>query len=124
MNNVVEINLIGNVYEKIEIPENLKVLSPEDSIPDGSVIFRIINSKDGDKRIVWNASFIKEIADAKSMFNELIAQGLVPYKVDPSGDKTPEIMTEFDPFAEEVIMSEDHRSKEVIFTPRKMVAGG
>ena len=47
------------------------------------------------------------------MFNELIAKGLVPYKVQLNGDPSSEIMTEFNP-----------NSEEIIFLPIKMVTGG
>ena len=69
----------------------------------GHMLFRIINQKDGDKRIVWNSKVLQEITHAKDLFNELLAEGLVPHRVDPLGKQTDTVMKKFDPTAEEVI---------------------
>jgi hypothetical protein len=76
------------------------------------MIFRIL-TEDGDKRLTWNRNTLAEIRDAKQKFNELVGEGMVPYKVDPSGNKTPEAMTEFDAGAEEIV-----------FSPIQALAGG
>lgn len=126
-----EICVLGNVSKKIEIPSRLRILDPSDDasalswFPDMCVI-RIINQKDGDKRIVWDGGSFDEIRDAKELFDNLIEEGMIPYCVDPNGKKSPEVMTEFDPGAEEVVMSEDKRPKkrEIVMAPQKMLAGG
>lgn len=66
-------------------------------------VFRIMTAKDGDKRVVWDCRDLDQIADAKTMFDDCIEQGLVPYRVDFNGKVTSEVMDEFDPDAEEVI---------------------
>ena len=76
------------------------------------LVYRIL-SKDGDMRIVWDRDQLSEINDAKNKFDELVGKGMVPYKVDPSGQKTAELMTVFDPSAEEIL-----------FSPIKMLVGG
>lgn len=121
----------GNAQKDIPIPAGLRLLEPGLAIPQSYDVIRIVNQKDGDKRLVWDSTNLNEIRDAKEMFDQLIAEGFVPYCVDPSGKKTPQIMTEFDPVAEEVIMSDDHRSssalrprREIVMTPQKMLAGG
>ncbi len=96
-------------HEIIEIPESLRLGDPE----PGDCVFRILSQKDGDKRVVWNRRRIQEINDAKIMFDKLIAEGLVPYKVGTDGRATSEVMTEFDPYAQEVI-----------FMPIMAVVGG
>ena len=93
----------GNI--DISIPEKLSVIEGEESKPKGFGMFRIINQKDGDKRVVWNGDILDEISDAKEMFDDLVVQGLVPYRVDSRGKKSPEIMDEFDPSAEEIIFA-------------------
>jgi len=92
-----------NVY--IDLPENLSVLEDGMKKPQGHHLFRIINQQDGDKRVVWDGQSLNEIDDAQEMFNQLIESGMVPYRVDPKGKKTPEPMVEFDPKAEEVIFA-------------------
>ena len=46
---------------------------------------------------------IDQIEDAKAMFDECVAKGLVPYRIGLDGKQTSEIMDEFDPDAEEVV---------------------
>ena len=72
---------------------DMKVLADGEEPKAGHRIFRILNSTDGDKRLVWNSRIFEEIKAAKKMFNKLLKSSLRPFKVDPSGKKTPEIMT-------------------------------
>lgn len=98
---------------KCEIPDQLKVVEDVKGVaPAGHGMFRIL-SKDGDTRVVWNRYSIAEVREAKSMFDDLIAKGMVPYQVDANGQSTPVVMQEFDPSAEEVI-----------FMPIQMIVGG
>lgn len=119
----------GNVQKELVIPDSLRVLTPGETIPANHDVIRIVNQTDGDKRIVWDSMNLNEIYDAKDMFNKLISEGFVPYHVDPSGKKTPQVMTQFDPKVEEIVMSDDHRQKsalrrEIVMTPQNMLAGG
>jgi len=75
-------------------------------------IFRILDQKEGDKRLVWNRLSLSDISEADKMFNQFISQGLTAYRVGGDG-KQGSPMEKFDPTAEEVI-----------FLPMKMVAGG
>ncbi len=75
-------------------------------------LFRILNQKDGDKRLIWNRMNMGDIAEAEKMFNEFVKQGLAAYNVVPGG-KSGSRMERFDPTAEEVI-----------FLPLNLVAGG
>ncbi len=75
--------------------------------------FRIMSQKDGDKRVVWCRRVIAEIKSAKKMFMDLLSKGMVPYKVGVDGKASAEVMSEFDPTAEEVI-----------FMPVRAIAGG
>lgn len=97
----------------LDIPASLGIL--EDGAPKehGFGVLRIINQKDGDKRIVWNSRIIEEISDAKDMFNKLVSEGFVPYCVDILGKKMASIMKEFDP-----------RAEEIIFAPIQAMKGG
>jgi hypothetical protein len=65
--------------------------------------FVIPSIKDGDKRVVWDSSDLDQINEAKALFDQLIQEGLVPYRVGLDGKATSESMNEFDPDAEEVI---------------------
>lgn len=97
----------------ISVPENLRVLEDHENPPEGFGVFRIMTPKDGDKRVVWDCRDIAQIEEAKTMFDQLIQEGLVPYKVGLDGKATSEVMDEFDPYAEEVI-----------FLPVALVTGG
>ncbi len=75
--------------------------------------FRILSQTDGDKRVVWCRRVLAEIGAAKKMFMDLLSKGMVPYKVGIDGVATADVMTEFDPTAEEVI-----------FMPVQAIGGG
>ena len=105
--------------QEYEVPTELLIADDGYERKEGDFFFRILNQKDGDKRIVWSKRSIPEIQAAKKMFNDLIAKGMIPYRVDIStGKKTAEVMRQFDPGAEEVVMSD------VVFVPQPMIAGG
>lgn len=107
-------NKPGNLAHQLTVPENLKVLNdPKEAPPAGCGCFRIMTPKDGDKRVVWDSRDFAQIHEAKSMFDELVAQGLVPYRVGVGGQPSSEVMVEFDPYAEEVV-----------FLPIGLVAAG
>jgi len=103
----------SNLIEKIGIPATLRVLKDNESPKKGHGIFRILTAKDGDKRVVWDSRDINQIEDAKAMFDECVAKGLVPYWVGTNGRATAEVMDEFDSEAEEVI-----------FLPIAQICGG
>lgn len=96
----------------LPIPDELRVTDGTCQA-DGDCVFRIMSQKDGDKRVVWNKFSIPEINAANQLFKDLIAEGMVPYKVGVDGKATSEVMTEFDATAEEVI-----------FLPIRAVVGG
>lgn len=109
---VIEIRGAGKISCNVSVPERLQILGDGDK-PKGNRCFRIMTPRDGDKRVVWDSRDFDQINDAKSMFDECVAQGLVPYKVGTDGRATSEVMDEFDPEAEEVI-----------FLPIAAVVGG
>ncbi len=90
-------------FEAIEIPDSLRVLVSGETRRPGQGMFRILSQIDGDKRVVWNAGSLLEIRDAKQTFDELIEQGLVAYRVNFDGQRSTEVMTEFEATAEEII---------------------
>lgn len=98
----------------IDVPECLEIITDPVITPRaGCGVIRVMTPKDGDARVVWDASSLGEIEEANGMFNKLIAEGLVPYRVGLNGQATAEVMAEF-----------DHRAEEIIFLPIQMVAGG
>ena len=111
----IELTLVANskVRKKIEVPSELKVLEGNEEPAVGKFTFRILDQLHGDKRLTWDSRSLREINAAKEMFVELIKEGLTPYKVGLNGKKTSEVMTEFDPTAEEVL-----------FIPMQLVTGG
>jgi len=105
MSQTIEISPIkgSNAREEIQIPEKLRCLEHGEKAPKGFGTFRVMSEKSGDDRIVWDCRDLDQIEDAKAMFDELIAKGLVPYRVGIDGKRSPAEMIEFDPFAEEVV---------------------
>ena len=75
-------------------------------------VFRILDQKEGDKRLVWNRLSLGDISEAERMFNQFSSQGLAPYRVGGDG-RQGAAMKSFDPTAEEVI-----------FLPIKLIGGG
>jgi len=111
-----------NVFEgskhKAEVETTLSPVSDKDmqvvELDKNKCLFRILNQKDGDKRIVWDKMRTQDIDAARKLFNDLIGQGLTAHRVDPStGKSLSSVMEEFDPTAEEVI-----------FLPTKLLSGG
>lgn len=111
--NVMELPVVeGGVCLPYEIPANLKVWAGNQPPPQHGMI-RIVNSKDGDKRVVWNSEVLAEIKDAKKMFDDMVAKGMVPYRIGDKGQRTPTVMREFDAKAEEIV-----------FAPIQLARGG
>jgi hypothetical protein len=96
----------------------LRTLADGESTPERHATWRILTVKDGDKRVVWDTGDFAEMADAKRLFNECLAAGLVPYVCDESGRPTGEVMDTFDPSAGEVVF------KDVVFAPARLAVGG
>lgn len=110
---VIDVNILGNARQPVEIPDELTVLEGTEQPRKGFGVFRMLSPKYGDQRVTWDSASLAEINAAKKLFLELVQKGLTPYKVGSDGKKSSEIMTEFDPHAEEII-----------FVPMKMVVGG
>lgn len=108
-----EIFTIQDGRQSVNIPDELTILEDGETPQPYQVCWRFLSQKDGDKRVVWDAHSIPEINAAKTMFQELVAQGMTPYRVGAGGQASPQVMDEFDPTAEEVI-----------FMPTKMIAAG
>lgn len=96
------------------IGESLGLLeSPTDKPKPFHGVMRVMTPQDGDKRVTWDSRDFTQIREAKEMFDKCVAEGLVPYCVDTLGKASPQVMTDFDPHAEEVI-----------FLPIRQVVGG
>lgn len=63
-----------------------------------------IMGKEGDTKIIFDPSQPAEVENARRSFNELKAKGYIAYSVKAGGDKG-EIMREFDPKCEKIIMA-------------------
>jgi len=98
----------------VVIPEPLRLVdNGEDLGLEQPRVWRVLTAKDGDRRVVWDAMSIPEINSARETFNQLVSEGMVPYRVGVNGTPSSEVMSEFDPTAEEVI-----------FMPMRAVVGG
>ncbi len=112
----IELTLVAGTQlrTKIEVPDELQILEGTQEPEVGRFAFRIMDQLHGDKRVTWDSTSLSEIQAAKKMFIDLVKQGLRPFKVGVNGQKTSEIMTEF-----------DARAEEILFIPSaKLVVGG
>src|SRR6516162_10002851 len=98
----IEVPLVKNshITDNITVPASLRVLKDTEKANKWERTFRFLTPKDGDKRIVWDSRDMDQIEEAKAMFDECIAKGLVPYRVGTDGKASAEVMDEFDPDAE------------------------
>lgn len=111
MNNTFELRKVlvrplknGNVKVQIDVPDSLGELEePKEVAPATCGTFRIMTEDDGDKRYTWDRRDYTQIREAKDFFDKCVAEGLVPYRVGVGGKPSSEVMTEFDPYAEEVV---------------------
>lgn len=65
------------------------------SIPDST----------GDNRIMWDPRDADEVAIARKAFNEAKKKGMLAYAVNADGEKTGEVIREFDPTRSKIIMT-------------------
>ncbi len=110
---IIEVGGRGKITAQIKVPDGLALLPDGEKPRKGFGVFRVMSPKDGDKRVVWDCRDLDQIEDAKEMFDDCVAQGLVPYRVGINGNATSDVMDEFDPYAEEVL-----------FLPIQLVGGG
>ena len=99
--------------EDVEIPSEIQILEQDETVPEFHHCFSIIDPAKGDERLTWDNRCLQQIAAAKKTFVALIQKNLRPFKVGINGLATSDVMTVFDPLAEEVI-----------FLPMAPVKGG
>ncbi len=90
----------------VPIPDDLRILADGEQPSAEEGCFRILSQDKGDERVVWRPNNIGDINSARSLFNSLLKQGMVPYKVGTGGNASSDVMSEFDPHAGEVIFME------------------
>lgn len=99
---------------------------PREPLPDNWTGFEVITAHDGGRRVSWSRLNFQQITEAKATFEKLIAEGLVPYYIDPKTGQSSEIaMSEFDP-GEGAVMFEksDFNPANVLLAPTRLAAGG
>ena len=79
-----------------------------EAAPPGHVIFEVMSHK-GDTKYLWNKENPDEVSEAKEAFKRFKGRGYMAYKVSDKGDKTGEVLHEFDPTAERIIFSPPHK---------------
>lgn len=65
---------------------------------------RVMDPAAGDLKVIWDKSKPDEVKAAREQFDELKKKKYIAYRVDDEGEKA-EIMKEFDPKAEKVILA-------------------
>ena len=62
---IIEVNVLGKVKKKIELPSSMRILEPGEDVPEGCDVIRLLHQDHGD---------IGQITDAKvrhhTFFNE------------------------------------------------------
>jgi hypothetical protein len=99
----------GSVKEHVTAGDCLGKIDLGDAIPAGCGVLRIPTEESGDERYTWDRRFADQTREAKRVFDELVAKGMVPYRVDSRGQRTPKVMRKFDPHAEEIVFAPIHR---------------
>lgn len=94
----------SGLVANVQVPDGLVIMEDGQDVPKTHGLFRILTAEDGDKRVVWNRMSVNEIREAEEMFNNLVAEGMVPYEVGPNGGRGG-VMAEFDPIAEEILFA-------------------
>lgn len=64
-----------------------------------------IMSKEGDSKLIWDKDNADEVANAKRTFDELKKKGFVAYSVQGKRGEKGEVLRQFDPEAERLIMA-------------------
>lgn len=101
----------------VEVPlPNLTRLRSREKPPKGHRMMRVATENAGDERFSWDANDFAQINEAKRFFNEMVAKGMVAYRVDPKGRRSGEVIRVFDPHAEEMIFAP-------VNVPRAVVGG-
>ena len=101
------------------------VRDPRDKLPEGWTGFEVLTARDGGKRITWSRMNFEQITEAKQKFEELIAEGLVPYYIGDDGRPSEMVMDEFDPSAGAFEAEKsDFNPSRVVMAPTKMAVGG
>jgi len=81
---------------------------------DAPTICRVMTPEDGDKRLTWDPNSKEEVFDAKELWEQLIKEGMDPYRVDQkTGKVTAEKLKIF--YA---------KLGEVVFLPVRAMVGG
>lgn len=70
----------------------------------GSGVMIIPRWDEGDFRVEWNKDKESEVTAARDQFVKLKAQGYKCYRVDPKSSERGELIKEFDPKAEKLVM--------------------
>jgi hypothetical protein len=63
-----------------------------------------VMDESGDTKIIWDSKNADEVDNAREQFNRLLKKGFIAYTVAKNG-KQGEIIREFDPEAEKIILS-------------------
>jgi hypothetical protein len=98
----IQIYAYAKLHEQLPVPPEIHINDPQ---PGHNRTIRVLSTLAGDERLTWDNRILAEIQAAKKLFMDLVAKGLKPYKVDPTGKKTAEILDSFDPLAEEIIFA-------------------
>lgn len=68
-------------------------------------VLAIMDTQEGDTRIMWDADRPTEVDAARAAFDAARSRGYLGYSVSESGERGNEVIREFDPEAEKIIMA-------------------
>ena len=76
------------------------------SVPPGKHVLSYTNET-GDTKVIWDASNADEVSAARDTYNKLKKKGFYAYKATGKEGVTGELIREFDPSIERMIMTQE-----------------
>jgi len=75
-----------------------------DQIPEGHGLMSMLTPKHGDLRVMWDRGNYEETAAARATFDRMVGEGHIAYRAEGKKGDRGEVMRNFDPAAERIIM--------------------
>lgn len=85
-------------------PRERIVMADTDVAVDGPAHLMHELDNSGDTRVTWDPDNEDEVSAARDTFNRLTKQGYKAFRATSSGDKTGDLLREFDPQARRIVL--------------------
>jgi len=81
----------------------MTAVADEITVPEGHGLMHELN-KTGDTRVMWDRGNSDEVAAARRQFTDLTKKGFIAYRAEGKDGDRGEVIREFDPNAERIIL--------------------